>query len=133
MLFYSKNVPPSGKNETFFKNAEFDTLYERMASMDDSPERLTITLRMADILAEECPIILNVQKAYYTLIQPWSPRTHANLQMEGGFKYLPIDPVLRAKCIADWNHPRLWPLWFIAGAVVLAGGYAVRRARRGDV
>ena len=89
--------------------------------------------RMADILAEECPIILNVQKAYYTLIQPWAPRTHANVQMEGGLKYLPLDPVLRAQRIAEWNRPRLWPLWALGGAAVLAGAYAVRRARRGDV
>ena len=133
MLFYSKNFPPSGKNETFFRNAEFDGLYEKMASMDEGPERLAITLRMADILAEECPIILNVQKSYYTLIQPWAQRTHANLQMELGLKYLPLDPALRAKCIAEWNRPRLWPLWAIGGVVVLAGAYAVRRARRGDV
>ncbi len=133
MLFYSKNFPPSGKNETFFHNAEFDALYEKMASMDDGPERLALITRMADILAEECPIVLNVQKAYYTLIQPWAPRTHANLQMEGGFKYLPLDPVMRAKCIAEWNHPRLWPLWVLGGLVVLAVAFAVRRGRRGDV
>ena len=133
MLFYGKNVPPTGKNETFFQNAEFDKLYEKMASMDESPERLAITTRMADILAEECPIVLNVQKAYYTLVQPWAPRTHANVQMEGGFKYLPLDPVLRAKCIAEWNRPRLWPLGVLGGFAVLAGGYAVRRARRDNV
>ena len=132
-LYYSKNFPPAGKNETFFHNDEYDALYDKMASMDDGPERLAMITRMADILAEECPIILNVQKAYYTLIQPWAPRTHANVQMEGGLKYLPVDPVLRAQRIAEWNRPRLWPLWALGGAAVLAGAYAVRRARRGDV
>lgn len=133
MLLYSKNFPPSGKNEAFFKNAEYDALYEKMASMDDGPERLAIVIRMADIIAEEVPLIMNVQKAYYTLIQPWAPRSHANVQMEGGLKYQPLDPVLRAKCIKEWNRPRLWPLWALGGAAVLAVAYAVRRARRGDV
>ncbi len=133
MIFYSKNMPPEGKNETQFRNEEFDRLYEQMATMDDTPERLKIVHRMADILAEECPIILNTEKSYFVLVQPWAPRTHDNTQLEGGVKFLPLDPVLRAQCIVQWNRPRYWPLWAGIGVIVLGAGYAIRRSRRANV
>ena len=101
--------------------------------MEDTPERLKMVTRMADILAEECPIILNTEKSYFVLVQPWAPRTHDNTQIEGGVKYMPLDPVLRAKCREEWNRPRYWPLWAGLGVIALGIAYAVQRSRRADV
>jgi ABC-type transport system substrate-binding protein len=129
-LFYTKNFPPAGKNYTRYSNPEFDKLYEQMAAMENSPERLAIIRRMNDILAEDLPVIPTFNKEFYTVVQPWARRTHNNLMLEGGVKYLVVDPILRERLRAEWNHKPLWPL-VILGVLLTAGlNYAVRWNRR---
>ena len=129
-LFYSKNIPPAGKNEARYVSAEFDRIFEKMALLDNSPERLALCRQLYDILAEDCPVAFNFHKAYYVVVQPWSRRTHANMMLEGGVKYLQVDPALRARAWHDWNRPAWWPL--IPATLVLAAaiGYAIRWNRR---
>ncbi|MGV3532576.1 MAG: ABC transporter substrate-binding protein, partial [Chthoniobacteraceae bacterium] len=125
-LFYSKNFPPAGKNISRFKNEEFDQLFEKMATMENGPERLKLVHRMNEIFAEECPVILNFNKAFFVMVQPWAPRTHNNQMLEGGIKYAITDPKLREAKQRAWNNPPEWPI-FLGVGVVLAGlGYAVR-------
>lgn len=129
-LFYSKNFPPAGKNISFFKNEEFDRLFEQMATMENSPERLEIVHRMNEIFAEECPVILNFNKAYFVLVQPWAPRTQNNQMLEGGIKYAVTDPVLRDVKQREWNRTPKWPVVVGLGIVVVGLGYAVRLNRK---
>jgi oligopeptide transport system substrate-binding protein len=132
-LYYSKNVPPAGKNISRYKNAEFDALFDKMATMENSPERLEIAHRMNDILNEDCPHVLNFHRAMYALIQPWSPRTHANMMLEGGVKYGLLDYDLREQKRREWNSKPLWPVG-VALAIVAAGIiYAARVNRRRNV
>jgi ABC-type transport system substrate-binding protein len=125
-LFYSKNFPPAGKNISRFKNEEFDRLFEQMATMENSPERLALVHRMNDIFAEECPVILNFNKAFFVMVQPWAPRTHNNQMLEGGIKYAITDPVLRDAKQRAWNNPPEWPIFVGLGVVIAGLGYAVR-------
>jgi hypothetical protein len=59
---------------------------------------------MVDILAEDCPVIYTNHKAYYSLIQPWAPRTQDNTMLEGGLKYSTVDPMLREQKRKEWNR-----------------------------
>ncbi len=129
-LFYSKNMPPNGSNHCHYNRPDFDALYEKMAIMENGPERDAIIKQMNQMLADDCPMILGFIKAYYSAVQPWSPRTHHNLMLEGGMKYLPVDPILREQKRAEWNHKPMWPIAILIGA--LAGGsiYARRWNRR---
>jgi ABC-type transport system substrate-binding protein len=131
-LFYSKNMPPRGKNASRYNNPEFDKVFEQMATMENSPERLALVRRMNEILAEDCPLILTFHKAYYSAVQPWAPRVHGNLMLEGGVKYLLIDPEVREQKRREWNQKPLWPLLLACG--LLAGGitYAIRWNQRHD-
>jgi ABC-type transport system substrate-binding protein len=131
-LFYSKNVPPQGSNYTRFSNPEFDQLFERMATMDNGPERLKLIHRMNAILVEQCPIILTFHPVTFTLNQPWVPRLFNNAMLATA-KYTVVDPVLRAEKIREWNHAPKWPLGAVGGLVVLVIGYAVARARRSNL
>jgi ABC-type transport system substrate-binding protein len=132
-LFYSKNFPPSGKNISRFKNDEFDRLFEQMATMEDSPERLKIVHRMNDILIEECPILLNFHKAYYTVRPPWTVLTHRNSMLEPGLKYWTVDHAVRAKSRREWNGRPLWPLGLAAGLLVAGVAYGVAWNRKQNV
>jgi len=132
-LFYSRNFPPVGKNAGRYKNEEFDRLFEKVSTMENSPERLELIKRMNDILIEECPIILNFNKAYYVLAQPWSPLTHMNLLLEGGLRYLPVDAALRTQKRREWNPVPRWPPTLALGVVVAGVAYGIHLNRKRNV
>lgn len=132
-LFLTRNFPLEGKNSCRYSNPEFDRLFDKMATMNDGPDRMEIVRRMNDILIEDCPIILNFNQAYYTLGQPWAPATHRNMLLMVGLKYAFVDPVLREEKRREWNKPAVWPAP-VAAIIVLAGlFYGVRLNRRRNV
>lgn len=133
MLLNSRNFPPEGKNVSRYKNPEFDKLFDQMATMDNSPERLKIVLQLRDMIAEDCPQIFTFHKAFYTTINPWARRTSSNMLLEGAFKYQQVDPVLRAKLQREWNRTPAWPPFVLAFAVVGAVGYAIHLNRKRNV
>jgi len=134
MIFTTKNFPHEGANYCRYSRPEFDAAYEKMAAMDDGPERLAIIQRMNEMLAEDCPCIFTFDKAFYVATQPWAHWTHNTPMIEGGFqKYHQVDPVLRAKLRREWNHKPLWPL-IALGALLAAGvAYAIHWNRRSHV
>lgn len=129
-LLYSKNVPPAGKNITRYNRPEFDRMFEQMATMENGPERLELVQKMNAMVAEDCPQILSFHKAYYTTVQPWARRTQSNLMLEGGVKFLTVDPAMREVKRKEWNRKPLWPLVIIALVVAAGARYAIRWNRR---
>ena len=133
-LFYSKNFPREGANYCRYSRPEFDAAYEKMATMENTPERLALIQQMREMLDEDCPIVLQFSKAYYVATQPWARWTHNNPILEGGFnKYHQVDPVQRAQLQPQWNRKSLWP-GIALGAFLLGGlGYAIRWNRKEHV
>ena len=132
-LYYGRNFPPEGKNINRYKNPEFDRLFEKMATMENSPERLGIVKKMNEILNEDCPMVLQLHKAYYTVVQPFAPRTQNNLMLEGGAKYARVDYAMREEKRREWNPVAKWPIFVGLGMVLAALGYAAHWNRRQDV
>ncbi len=52
------------------------------------------------------------------------------MMLEGGPKYLQVDPVMRARLQKEWDCPISRPLWALAVLVVAAIIYAIRWNRR---
>ncbi len=129
-LYYSKNVPPAGKNISRYRSEEFDRLFEKMATMENGPERLTIVNEMRALISEDCPHILNFHKAYYSVVQPWAPRTQDNAMLEGGVRFATVDPKIRAEKQEEWNRKPAWPIAVLGGFVVVCAVAAVRINRR---
>ncbi len=129
-LLYSKNFPPAGKNAARYANPEFDKTFEQMACIENSPERLELIRKLNDIEIEDCPILLNFNKGYYLISQPWAPLTHSNMLLEGGLKYASVDPVLRKQKQREWNPIAKWPA--PAALLVVAGvvGCAIQLNRK---
>jgi oligopeptide transport system substrate-binding protein len=134
MLFYSKNIPPVGKNYARYKNPEFDRVFEKMSVAENGPERMEMVRQLQGMLDKDCPVFFTFNKAFYGAVQPWSKRTHNNLmwEVEGGMKYLYCDAEMRERLQKEWNRPAIWPAFVIgAGLVgaVIAFVRAVRRTR----
>jgi ABC-type transport system substrate-binding protein len=129
-LFTKDSFPPEGKNSARYVNPDFEDLYAKMATMENTPERLSLIKRLNDILLEDCPIILEFHKGYYVLVPPWAPPNHLNLLLEGGLRYVWSDPVLRAKLRREWNPMAKWPFVVVPGFMALAVAWAVQINRR---
>lgn len=135
-LFYGPNKVPVGHNQSLYENAEFDKLFEQMATMEDTPERAAIIHRMNEILmVEDCVIGPIFNRVTYALRQPWAPYFVKNSMISqfGGMRYGFIDTKLRAEKQKEWNRTNYWPL--IIGIIVVAAVviYGIRIRRTANV
>ncbi len=103
-LLYGPNAPPN-PNSSAFSDPEYDRLYEKMKTMDDSPERQEIINRMVKIVIEECPWIFNFHSPSYVLRHHWYKNGKAH-SISGNYrKYHRIDPELRRIYRQAENRP----------------------------
>lgn len=135
-LFYGPNVAPVGHNQSMYQNADFDRLFEQMATMEDTPQRAEIIRRMNEILlVRDCVIMPIYNRVTYRLRQPWTPYFVKNgiVGQYGGLRYGVIDAPLREKLRKEWNRKNYWPL--VLTLVVLAAviTYGIRRRTRANV
>ena len=103
-LLYGPNAPPN-PNSSAFSNPEYDRLYEKMKTMEDSPERQEIIDKMVKIVIEECPWIFNFHSPSYVLRHAWYKNGKAH-SISGNYrKYHRVDPELRRIYRQAENRP----------------------------
>lgn len=118
-LFYSKNIPPQGSNYCRYSNPDFDRTFEKMCTMDNTPERLELVHKLTAIMNEDCPYVLLSHAVAFSLAQPWAPRIPSNpLAAYTAVKYATVDVGMRDAEQRKLNSPVLWPL--AAGAFFIA-------------
>jgi oligopeptide transport system substrate-binding protein len=110
-LFYSKNIPPAGNNSSRYQNSEFDRIFEKMCTMDNTPERLKLVYELNRILSEDCPVLLQNHDVNFSLYHSWAPRVSNNPLLGSAAKYTQIDMAEREKRRKEWNQPPQWPIW----------------------
>jgi ABC-type oligopeptide transport system substrate-binding subunit len=132
-LFYGRNAPPQGNNNSRYKNPEFDRIFEKMSTMDNTPERLKLVHQLNDILVEDAPILLLDHNVNFSLNQIWAPRVSSNSLMANGPKYVILNPQLRSQKQQEWNQKPVWPLAALGGLIVAAVGFGIYWTRRHDV
>ncbi len=89
-LLYGPNKPPNS-NMSSFSDPEYDRLYEKVKTMDDTPERAALIHRMVQIVVEECPWIFSVHTPSYILRHSWYKNGKTNTISGNYRKYLRID------------------------------------------
>jgi oligopeptide transport system substrate-binding protein len=90
-LFYGPNAQPGGMNNTYYKNKEFDRLFEKARIMQDTPERTKLYKQLALMVAEDCPMILGVHRIGLQLRQPWVKNLKIHEFVVNLAKYVRID------------------------------------------
>ena len=93
--FYSKYWAP-GSNSFNYLNPEFDSLYEKIAVMFDSPERRELYRKMELIVLEDCPAAFLNHRVAYALHHDWYKNYKPNVFTQGLSKYRRIDMTKRA-------------------------------------
>ena len=94
-LFYGPNAGTC--NRVFFKDPEFDRMYEEIRAMEPSPERTEKYRKMTRRITALCPWIFETQPVAYMLTHCWMENY---LPHDFGFqrwKYFSVDPALRTK------------------------------------
>ncbi len=117
-LLYGPNAPPN-PNSSAFVHPEYDRLYEKMKTMENTPERESVIRRMVAIVIEECPWIFNIHSPSYVLRQAWvkNGKSHS---ISGNYrKYVRIDPEMRRAYREAENRPNRAILVY-AGLLLLA-------------
>lgn len=115
----NKKVGSNGENAANYDNPEFDALFEKMKNMDNSPERQAIINDMMDIARRDGPWLWGYHPKGFSLYHAWYLNAKPNLMANNTVKYKRLDPVLRAQKRAEWNKPVLWPLYALAGLVII--------------
>ncbi len=110
-------VERAGENASNYVNAEFDRLFVRMKSMENTPERQKIISRMIYILQQDAPWIFCFHPKSYVLAHQWLHNRKLSEFGHNSLKYQRIDAQRRDEIRHAWNQPVLWPLF--VGAVAL--------------
>jgi ABC-type transport system substrate-binding protein len=89
-LFYSPNIA-KGTNDTNYSNPEFDRLYEQARTMDDSPRRQELYVKMMRMVCEDCPVLPLGEPQTFLLMHDWVHNIKAHPFGYGYVKYRRID------------------------------------------
>lgn len=89
-LFYGPNESP-GANHYNYKNAEYDKLYEKIVSMEASPERSQIFEQMQAILMEDCPYAGAMARTRFFVVTPQMKNFKPVETFENWYKYVDVE------------------------------------------
>ncbi len=95
-LFYSPNIEKQ-TNNTNYSNPTFDGLYDRVSTMQPSPQRTKLYAKMVNIISEDVPVLLLTEPEGYVLIYDWVKNVKPHPIGYGYTKYRRLDTELRRK------------------------------------
>ncbi len=131
-LLYGPNARAlhQGENAANYQSPDFDRLFERMKSMENTPERQALINQMVAHVRRDVPWAGGWHPVQYSLYHAWYKNTKPNQMARNTLKYRRLDPPLRARLRAEWNHPVLWPVIVLASLMVVGIVPAVLSYRR---
>jgi len=121
-LLYGANgkVKHHGENAANYFNLQFDQLFEKMKTMDNTPERMRLITQMVEIIRRDGPWIWGFHPKQFVLHHSWYHNAKPNLMAHNTMMYRRIDPPLREQRRAQWNAPIVWPLILLLLGLVLS-------------
>ncbi len=111
-LFYGPNSKAKfdGENNVNYQNPVFDSLFNKMRTLPNGPERQVVIDQMQEILAHDAPLVWQFYPRAFVLSQNWVSPIKLTEISNNIYKYYKIDPQLRAQKRKQWNQPIFWPL-----------------------
>lgn len=108
-LLYGPNKIEGGPNTSRYDNPEYNRLFERMRTMDDTPERMRLIRQMRQIAVEDCPWIYLYHTADLNIHYDWLHNVKPHPVALNISKYYRLDAGRRARLRTEWNRPNYWP------------------------
>ena len=94
-LLYEPNA--GQENQARFRLAEYDKLYDDARRLPDSPERTALFNRMTELVVAYAPWRLSEHRIEDHLLQPWIRNYKPHPIRSEVWRYVDIDPTLRAR------------------------------------
>jgi ABC-type transport system substrate-binding protein len=128
-LLYGPNAKSksNGENTSNYENPEFDALYRQLQTLEDGPQKQQVIDKMLVIAQQDAPWAWGYFPWGGLAFQQWVYNGKPSILIRDMAKYYRVDPQLRSRRQAEWNHPIWWPL----GLLVLGALALVLIARRG--
>jgi ABC-type oligopeptide transport system substrate-binding subunit len=120
-LLYGPNASAKfdGDNLINYENPEYDKRFQQLKFLDDGPEKQKLIDEMVAIVQEDAPWSFGYYPFAAGSFSPWVGNGKASIMIRDMAKYYRIDAAKRAAAQREWNHPTVWPLFLLAGLVLL--------------
>jgi ABC-type transport system substrate-binding protein len=131
-LLYGPNAKSvsDGENTANYQNPAFDRLFERLKTLDDGPEKQAVIDQLVHIAQVDAPWSMGFYPYASTARQSWVHNAKPAILIRDHGRYLRIDVNDRVAKLARWNRPVIWPLFLLAGALLVVVAIASRILRR---
>ena len=116
-----------GDNFANYENREYDKLYRQLQSLDDGPQKQAVIDKMVRILQDDSPWCFGYFPWGGMAFQQWVHNGKPSIMIRDMAQYYRLDPELRTRKQAEWNHPVRWPLALL-GMAALVALWAARRS-----
>lgn len=97
-LYHSCNKSP-GPNSTNYDNPDFDKLFDKVAVMEESPQRTQLYMQLGQMIVDDVPNIYLIHRTGFTLQHPWLKNYKRHSWGYGLFKYQNVDMDMRKKIV----------------------------------
>lgn len=111
----------AGINSSNYKNKKFDTLFNQMKTMKNTPQRMQLIKKMTEILRDDAPWVWGIHPKSLALSHQWYKNVLPHAMANNTLKYKRIDATLRAKKQQEWNQPVIFPLILLVLFILLMG------------
>ena len=115
------NTNGSGINSSNYQNPKFDTLFDEIKTMKNTPVRKKKIEKMLEIVREDVPWIWGVHPKSLALFHQWYKNVFPNAMANNTLKYKRVDAQLRASRQKEWNQPAILPLIAFVFFLVIIG------------
>uniref|UniRef100_Q31GE6 ATP-binding cassette (ABC) superfamily transporter, substrate-binding component n=1 Tax=Hydrogenovibrio crunogenus (strain DSM 25203 / XCL-2) TaxID=317025 RepID=Q31GE6_HYDCU len=110
----------AGINYANYDNPEFNRLFKKIKTMENSPERLALIKKMVRIVQQDAPWAWGFNPKSLALYHSWYHNVWANPLANNTLKYKRIDAVERAQKQKAWNKPVIWPILIVLLLLVVS-------------
>ncbi|MBE3135613.1 MAG: peptide ABC transporter substrate-binding protein, partial [Acidobacteria bacterium] len=126
----SAKVVSKGENAANYRNPRYDALFEKMRSMENTPERLEIVDEMVRLLQHDAPWVFRYHPKTLAFYHGWVKNAWPHALAFNAWKYWRLDTAARTAYRRAENQPRWWPVIGFAAVLALAVLPALRAAIR---
>ena len=136
-LLYGPNakIDHNGENAANYKNEKFDSLFDQMKSMKNTPDRQKFIDQIVELVRYDAPWLWGYHPVGFSLHHEWYKNAKPNLMANNTLKYKRIKPELRKEKRVIWNKPIWWPvaLVFITMIIILLPAFISYRRKENEL
>ena len=136
-LLYRPNakIDHNGENAANYKNEKFDSLFDQMKSMKNTPDRQKLIDQIVELVRYDAPWLWGYHPVGFSLHHEWYKNAKPNLMANNTLKYKRIKPELRKEKRVIWNKPIWWPvaLVFITMIIILLPAFISYRRKENEL